>query len=209
MYRPCLLDRAQNSQPCASCGPASVLPSLPFGFRNLRQIKAALVLAKLAPHIHKTFSPVSRSATRPVLPIAIPPYPLQLPLGRKAKPCLWVFCCARRWASRDLRPFIPITGFISKSRNHPFEQIGRSQHHHGKVLFTMPSLLPVAVRSGCSPSRIRSLCLSAIVIYHTRRRFSRKKSCERNFPFRDSGKTSEPAFSRCYSCSMEKSAACF
>ena len=78
-----------------------------------------------------------------VPPIPIPPYPQQSPLGRKAKSRLWVFCWARLRqecpaASRSLRPFIPITGFISKSRNHPFEQIRRNQHHHEKVLFTMP-----------------------------------------------------------------------
>ena len=55
---------------------------------------------------------------------------------------LWVFWWARLAASRDLRPFIPITGFISKGRNHPFEQISRNQHHHGKVLFTVPSCSP-------------------------------------------------------------------
>ena len=40
-----------------------------------------------------------------------------------------------------IAPFIPVTGFISKSRNHPFEQIGFPQHHHGKVLFSVPFLL--------------------------------------------------------------------
>ena len=74
-------------------------------------------------------------------PIPIPPYPQQSPLGRKAKPCLWVFRWARFAASRDFHPFIPITGFISKSRNHPFEQISRIQHHHGKVLFSVPFYL--------------------------------------------------------------------
>ncbi len=74
-----------------------------------------------------------------VPPIPIPPYPQQSPLGRKAEPCLWVFRWARLAASRGLRPFIPITGFISKSRNRPFEQIRRNQRHHGKVLFTTPS----------------------------------------------------------------------
>ena len=138
IYHPCLLDKARNSQPCSSCGLASVLPSLPFGLRDPRQINAALVLAQLAPQIHKAFSPVSRSGTGDVPPIPIPPYPQQLPLGRKAEPCLWVFRWARPAASRSLRPFIPITGFISKSRNRPFEQIRRNQHHHGKVLFMMP-----------------------------------------------------------------------
>ena len=140
IYHPCLLSRAQNSQPWMSCGLPSVLPSLPFGLRNLRQINAALVLAQLAPQIHKTFSPVSRLGTGYVPPIPILPYPQQSPLGRKAKPCLWVFRWARFAASRDFHPFIPITGFISKSRNHPSEQICRIQHHHGKVLFSVPFL---------------------------------------------------------------------
>ena len=84
IYHPCLLDRAQNSQPWSSCGLPSVLPSLPFGLRDLRQINAALVLAQLAPQIHKAFSPVSRLGTRLFRPIPILPYPQQLPLGRKA-----------------------------------------------------------------------------------------------------------------------------
>ena len=138
MYHPCLLGKAQNSQPCASCGRPSVLPSLPFGLRNLRQIHTALALARshrISIELSCLF-PGDQPDGFP--PIAIPPYPLQLPSGRKAEPCLWVFCCTRLSASRNLRSFIPITGFISKSRNRPFEQICRDQHHHGKVLFTMP-----------------------------------------------------------------------
>ena len=60
----CLLDKAQVSQPCSSCGLPSVHPSLPFGLRDPRQINAALVPAQLAPQIHKTFSPVSGPGTR-------------------------------------------------------------------------------------------------------------------------------------------------
>ena len=93
IIHPCLLDRAQNSQPCSSCGLASVLQSLPFGLRDSRQINTALVLAQLTPQIHRTLSPVSRLGT--ALPIPIPPYPQQSPLGRKAGSRLWVFCCAR------------------------------------------------------------------------------------------------------------------
>ena len=36
---------------------------------------------------------------------------------------LWVFRWAHLAASREHGPFIPITGFISKGRNHPFEVI--------------------------------------------------------------------------------------
>ena len=64
MVHPCLLDKARDSQPCSSCGLPSVLPSLPFGLRDPRQINAALVPAQLAPQIHKTFSPVSGPGTR-------------------------------------------------------------------------------------------------------------------------------------------------
>lgn len=80
--------------------------------------------------------------------IPILPYPLQLPLGRKAGSDGWVFCCARLSAGRDFRPFIPVTGFIfwisPKSRNRPFEQIRRNQRHHVKVLFLAPCHLPVS-----------------------------------------------------------------
>ena len=88
----------------------------------------------------KLFHPFPGQEPGDVPPIPVPPYPQQSPLGRKAEPCLWVFRCARPEASRDLSPFIPVAGFISKSRNRPFEQIRRNQRHRGKVLFTAPFL---------------------------------------------------------------------
>ena len=45
-----------------------------------------------------------------------------------------------------VNPFIPIAGFILKSRNRPFEQIRRNQHHRGKVLFTVPFAFLHSVR---------------------------------------------------------------
>lgn len=85
IYHPCLLDKAQNSQPCASCGRPSVLPSLPFGLRNPRQINAALVFAKLAPQIHKTLSSVSRPATRRCSADCGPAIPSAVALGQKGR----------------------------------------------------------------------------------------------------------------------------
>ena len=49
IYHPYLLDKARSSKHWSSCGLPSVLQSLPFGLRNLRQINTALVLAQLAP----------------------------------------------------------------------------------------------------------------------------------------------------------------
>lgn len=71
-------------------------------------------------------------------------------------------------AFRQVGPksFIPVTGFISKSRNHPFEQIGFPQHHHGKVLFSVPFFVCVL----CS--------LLVTIYYHGFFLESRKKSCE-------------------------------
>ena len=83
MYHPCLLDKARNSQPCSSCGLASVLPSLPFGLRDPRQINAALVPAQLAPQIHKALSPVSRSGTRRCTADPDPAIPSAVALGQK------------------------------------------------------------------------------------------------------------------------------
>ena len=85
IYHPCLLDKAQNSQPCSSCGLPSVLPSLPFGLRDLRQINTALVLAQLAPQIHKTLSPVSRLGTRPCTADPDPAIPSAVALGQKGQ----------------------------------------------------------------------------------------------------------------------------
>ena len=84
IYHPCLLDRARNSQPCASCGRPSVLPSLPFGLRNLRRINAALAVAQLAPQIHKTLSPVSGLGTG-MYPDPDPAIPSAVALGQKGR----------------------------------------------------------------------------------------------------------------------------
>jgi len=85
IYHPCLLDKARNSQPCSSCGLASVLPFLPFGLRNPRQIKAALTVAQLAPQIHKAFSPVSRLGTRRCTADPDPAIPSAVALGQKGR----------------------------------------------------------------------------------------------------------------------------
>ena len=82
-----------------------------------------------------------------VPPIPVPPYPQQSPLGRKAEPCLWVFRCARPKASRDCQSLYPHRWvYLIKSRNRPFEQIRRNQHHRGKVLFTVPFAFLHSVR---------------------------------------------------------------
>ena len=83
IYHPCLLDRAQNSQPWSSCGLPSVLFSLPFGLRDRRQINAALVLAQLALQIHSNFSPVSRPGTRRCTADPDPAIPSAVALGQK------------------------------------------------------------------------------------------------------------------------------
>ena len=85
MVHPCLLDKARNSQPCSSCGLPSVLPSLPFGLRDPRQINAALVPAQLAPQIHKTFSPVSGLGTRRCTADPGSAIPSAVALGQKGR----------------------------------------------------------------------------------------------------------------------------
>ena len=83
IYHPCLLDKARDSQPCSSCGLPSVLPSLPFGLRDPRQINAALAVAQLAPQIHKSFSPVSGSGTRRCTADSDSAIPSAVALGQK------------------------------------------------------------------------------------------------------------------------------
>ena len=85
IYHPCLLDKAQNSQPCSSCGLPSVLLSLPFGLRDSRQINTALAVAQLAPQIHKTLSPVSGPGTRRCTADPDPAIPSAVALGQKGR----------------------------------------------------------------------------------------------------------------------------
>ena len=132
IYRPYLLDKAQNSQPCSSCGLTSFWRPLPFGLRGFLKISAAFAVAQLTPENHNRFSSDSGLGTRRCTADSDSTIPSAVALGQKVKSSLWVF--------RQVGPksFIPVTGFILKSRNHPFEQIGFPQHHHGKVLFLVP-----------------------------------------------------------------------
>ena len=121
IYHPYLLDKARNSQPWSSCGLPSVLSSLPFGLRVFRQINAALVLAKLAPQIHKTFSPVSGLGTRRCTTDPGHAIPSAVALGQKGKTLFMGFPVNSPCGKSGQSPFIPITGFISKGRNRPLK----------------------------------------------------------------------------------------
>ena len=121
IYHPCLLDRAQNSQPCASCGRPSVLPSLPFGLRNLRRINAALAVAQLAPQIHRTLSPVSGLGTRrctradpdPAIPSAVA-------LGQKGETSSVGFPLGSPRGKSELAPLYPRHRVYLKEPKPPF-----------------------------------------------------------------------------------------
>lgn len=49
IYHPCLLGKAQNSQPCSSCGLPSFRRPLPFGLRGFLKISEAFAVAQLTP----------------------------------------------------------------------------------------------------------------------------------------------------------------
>ena len=120
IYHPCLLDKARNSQPWSSCGLPSVLPSLPFGLRNLRQINAALVLAQLAPQIHKTFSPVSRSGTGRCTADPGPAIPSAVALGQKGRTLFMGFPLNSPYGKSKLTSLYPHHWVYLKEPKPPF-----------------------------------------------------------------------------------------
>ena len=120
IYHPCLLGKAQNSQTWSSCGLPSILPSLPFGLRDLRRINAALVVAQLAPQIHKTFSPVSRQGTR--LCTADPGHaiPSAVALGQKGKTLFMGFPVGSPFGKPGLTSLYPRHRVYLKGPKPPF-----------------------------------------------------------------------------------------
>ncbi len=120
IYHPCLLDKARNSQPCSSCGLASVLPSLPFGLRDPRQINAALVLAQLAPQIHKAFSPVSRPGTRRCTADPDPAIPSAVALEQKGGTLFMGFPVGSPCGKSELAPLYPHHWVYLKEPKPPF-----------------------------------------------------------------------------------------
>ena len=120
IYHACLLGKAQNSQTWSSCGLPSILPSLPFGLRDLRRINAALVVAQLAPQIHKTFSPVSglgtwRCTADPdsTIPSAVAP-------GQKGEILLMGFPLGSPHGKSGLAPLYPHHWVYLKEPKPPF-----------------------------------------------------------------------------------------
>ena len=83
IYHPYLLDRAQNSQPCSSCGLPSFWHPLPFGLRGFLKIHPAFTVARLTPDVHDRFSPVSGLGTRRCTADPDPPIPSAVALGQK------------------------------------------------------------------------------------------------------------------------------
>ena len=122
MYHPCLLDKARNSQPCSSCGLASVLPSLPFGLRDPRQINAALVLAQLAPQIHKTFSPVSGLGTRRCTTDPGHAIPSAVALGQEGRTSSAGFPLHSPFGKSGLAPLYPHHWVYLKGPKPPFSE---------------------------------------------------------------------------------------
>lgn len=150
---PCLLDRARNSQPWSSCQLPSVHQSLPFGLRNLRQINTALVFAKLAPQIHKTFSPVSGLGTRRCTADPGPAIPSAVALGQKGRTLFMGFPLYSPCGKSELTSLYPHHWVYLKEPKPPFRYL------------TVPNLnkfVEISTTTGrfCSWCRIlfRSVC---------------------------------------------------
>lgn len=120
MFPPCLLDRVQDSQPCSSCGLPSVLPSLPFGLRDTRQINTALVFAKLAPQIHKTLSPVSGPGTLRCTADPDPAIPSAVALGQKGEALFMGFPLRSPCGKSEPAPLYPHHWVYLKEPKPPF-----------------------------------------------------------------------------------------
>ena len=197
IYHPCLLDRAQNSQPCSSCGLGSVHPSLPFGLRNLRQINAALAVAQLAPQIHKTLSPVSGLGTRRCTADSDPAIPSAVALGQKGGILFMGFPLGSPCGKSGPGSLYPHHWVYLKEPKPPLNKSVEISATTGRFCSRRHLFCCVDHSSAFLPS--------VIVLYHALMITSRRKSCELSLwwsPLRDLNQ--RPPLGKRISCSHRR-----
>ena len=115
IYHPCLLGKAQNSQPCSSCGLTSFWRPLPFGLRGFLKISEAFTVAQLTPQNHNRFSSVSGLGTRRCTADSDPTIPAAVALGQKGEIFVMGFPISSPCGKSGLLPLSPSPGLFSRA----------------------------------------------------------------------------------------------
>ena len=115
IYHPCLLGKAQNSQPCSSCGLPSFRCPLPFGLRGFLKISEAFAVAQLTPGNHNRFSSVSGLGTRQCTADSDSTIPSAVALGQKSKIFVMGFPISLPCGKSGLLPLSPSPGLFSRA----------------------------------------------------------------------------------------------
>ena len=115
IYHPYLLDKAQNSQPCSSCGLPSFRRPLPFGLRGFLKISEAFAVAQLTPGNHNRFSSVSGLGTWRCTADPDSTIPSAVALGQKGKIFVMGFPISSPCGKSGLLPLSPSPGLSSRA----------------------------------------------------------------------------------------------
>ena len=115
IYHPCLLGKAQNSQPCSSCGLPSFRRPLPFGLRGFLKISEAFAVAQLTPGNHNRFSSVSGLGTWRCTADPDSTLPSAVALGQKGKIFVMGFPISSPCGKSGSLPLSPSPGLFSRA----------------------------------------------------------------------------------------------
>ena len=115
IYHPCLLGKAQNSQPCSSCGLPSFRRPLPFGLRGFLKISEAFAVAQLTPGNHNRFSSVSGLGTWRCTADPDSTIPSAVALGQKGKIFVMGFPISSPCGKSGSLPLSPSPGLFSRA----------------------------------------------------------------------------------------------
>lgn len=169
IYHPCLLGKAQNSQPCSSCGLPSFRRPLPFGLRGFLKISRAFAVAQLTPWNHNRFSSVSGLGTRRCTADSDSTIPSAVALGQKGELFVMGFPSSSPCGKSGLLPLSPSPGLSYRAET---------------TLLNKLAFLSTTTGRFCPRCHI-SVCflylLLVTIYYHVDVETSRKKSCEWRF----------------------------
>ena len=166
IYHPCLLGKAQNSQPCSSCGLPSCRRPLPFGLRGFLKISEAFAVAQLTPGNHNRFSSVSGLGTRRCTADPDPTIPSAAALGQKGEIFVMGFPISSPCGKSGLLPLSPSPGLFSRAET---------------TLLNKLAFLSTTTGRFCSWCHLFVCFLYLLLVtiyYHAPMKTSRKKRCE-------------------------------
>ena len=172
IYHPYLLDKAQNSQPCSSCGLPSFRRPLPFGLRGFLKISEAFAVAQLTPGNHNRFSSVSGLGTRRCTADSDSTIPAAVALGQKGEIFVMGFPSNSPFGKSGLLPLSPSPGLSYRAET---------------TLLNKLAFLSTTTGRFCSWCHLFVCFLYLLLVtisYHVHTETSRKKRCEhRQFCF--------------------------